>query len=55
MVTQTVETKIPTTGNNTQTVIGALDKLALALTEHHHQWTAEERKLYEKAIRILTS
>ena len=29
----------------------ALDTLALALTEHHHQWTDEERALYEKASR----
>ena len=29
----------------------ALDALALALTEHHHQWTNEERALYEKASR----
>lgn len=27
----------------------ALDALALALTEHHHQWTPEERALYEAA------
>ena len=34
-------------------VIEALDKLALALTDHEHQWTNEERKLYERAISIL--
>lgn len=31
------------------TVLNALDKLALALTEHKHQWTSEERSLYEEA------
>ena len=36
-----------------QTIIKALDKLALALTAHHHQWTGAERRLYEKAIAIL--
>ena len=29
----------------------ALDVLALALTEHHHQWTNEERAHYDKASR----
>lgn len=28
----------------------ALDALALALAEHHHVWTDEERTLYEQAI-----
>ena len=31
-------------------IIQTLDKLALALTEHKHRWTQEERKLYEQAI-----
>ena len=35
-------------------VIKALNELALALTDHSHQWTNEERKLYERAIYILT-
>jgi len=34
-------------------LIEALDALALALTDHNHQWTNKERKLYEKAILIL--
>ena len=37
-----------------QVIIRALDALALALTNHKHQWTEWERKLYEKAIAILT-
>ena len=37
-----------------QIIIEALNMLALALTGHKHQWTAKERKLYEKAIAILT-
>ena len=53
MVTQTIETKIPTIDNDTQVIIRALDTLALALTEHHHQWTDTERGLYEEAIYII--
>jgi hypothetical protein len=30
----------------------ALDKLALALTAHDHQWSTEERALYERAIEL---
>lgn len=37
-----------------QIIIEALNVLALALTDHEHQWTAKERGLYEKAIAILT-
>jgi len=37
-----------------KTIVKALNILAVALTDHEHQWTNEERKLYEKAIRILT-
>jgi hypothetical protein len=35
-------------------IVKALNALALALTDHSHQWTNEERHLYEKAIAILT-
>ena len=38
----------------TKEIVNALDALALALTNHDHQWTDEERSLYEKAISILT-
>jgi len=38
---------------NEQIIIDALDKLALALTDHKHQWTSEERRLYERAMAIL--
>lgn len=31
-------------------LLGAIDKLALALTEHGHQWTADERLAYEMAV-----
>lgn len=55
MATQTVETRIFITDKNTQVIIRALDKLALALTDHNHQWADEERGLYEEAIGILTS
>ncbi len=40
---------------NKETVIEALDKLGLALAEHEHQWTVEERGLYERSISLLTS
>jgi len=55
MVTQTIETKVSLTAKNKQTIIRALDKLALALTDHNHQWTDDERGLYEEASGILTS
>jgi hypothetical protein len=32
------------------TVISALDTLALALVDHDHVWTDRERQLYERAI-----
>lgn len=35
-------------------VINALNLLGVALTEHDHQWTNEERGAYEKAMRILS-
>jgi len=31
-------------------ILNALDTLALALVEHGHIWTNEERSLYESAI-----
>ncbi len=37
-----------------QTVIKTLDILALALANQGHQWTEEERRLYERAIALLT-
>ena len=37
-----------------QWIITAINTLAVALTDHNHQWTEKERRLYEKAIRILT-
>jgi hypothetical protein len=54
MVTQTVETKVFITDKNTQLIIRALDKLSLALAVHNHQWTDEERRLYERAMALLT-
>ena len=55
MVTQTVETKISLAEKRAQIITKALDKLGIALAVHNHQWTAEERRLYEEAIAILTS
>lgn len=34
-------------------VIGALDSLGVALSEHEHQWTEGERTIYEQACAIL--
>lgn len=31
-------------------ILKALDVLGLALVDHNHQWTPEERQLYEKAV-----
>lgn len=36
-----------------QAVLAALDLLAFALTDHKHQWSAAERKAYEKAVAVL--
>lgn len=30
-----------------------VDALAVALAEHKHKWTKRERKLYDKAVRIM--
>jgi hypothetical protein len=51
---QTIETKASLTEKDKRIIIRALDKLALALTDHNHQWSNEERKLYERARAILT-
>lgn len=37
------------------TIMSALDTLSLALTDHDHQWTNKERKVYEDAVSLLTS
>lgn len=34
-------------------IVDALDALALALTDHGHQWTNEQRALYDNAIERL--
>lgn len=34
-------------------ILGALDSLATALTEHGHEWTDGERTIYEEAVRLL--
>ena len=36
-----------------KTIIETLDKLGLALVEHEHKWTIEERELYDKSILLL--
>jgi hypothetical protein len=55
MVTQTMEAKVSLTGEKAQIITKALDKLGIALAVHNHQWTDEERRLYERAVAILTS
>lgn len=34
-------------------IIGALDSLGTALSEHGHEWTDGERAIYEEAMRIV--
>jgi hypothetical protein len=38
---------------NIPLIINALDAMGLALTDHNHQWTEEDRSIYEKAIKEL--
>lgn len=40
-------------GEDQDLIGGALDSLGVALTDHHHQWTAGERAIYEEAMAIL--
>ena len=36
-------------------ILDALDMLGLALAEHGHVWTPEERAAYEKAVKIASA
>ena len=36
-------------------LLDALDRLALALADHEHDWTADERRAYERAVSGLTA
>jgi hypothetical protein len=38
-----------------EVIIKALDKLGVALAEHNHKWTVEERELYKRSITLLTA
>jgi hypothetical protein len=38
-----------------QEIIDTLNALALALVDHNHKWSDKERRLYEKAIRLLAT
>jgi len=38
-----------------QIIKDALDALGCALADHKHQWSAKERALYERAIRLLAT
>ena len=38
-----------------QGVLAALNALGVALADHDHQWTDEERSLYGRAVSRLTS
>ncbi len=42
------------TQQEAQVIVNALDKLGVALSAHNHEWTDEERLLYEEAIGTLT-
>ena len=35
-------------------VLLALDTLAVALVDHDHNWSSEERSLYEEAVKALS-
>jgi hypothetical protein len=41
--------------SNKQVVLSCLDSLAVSLTDHGHQWSAQQRQDYEKAVALLTS
>lgn len=36
-----------------QLIIGALDSLGVALTDHGHVWTEGEQAIYERAMELL--
>ena len=36
-------------------ILNALDRLALALADHEHDWTAEERRAYERVVALCLS
>lgn len=38
---------------NAELIIKTLDTLGVALAGHGHQWSDEERELYEKSISLL--
>ena len=38
---------------NTQIILKLIDTLALALVEHDHVWTPEQRKMYEITVKLL--
>lgn len=35
-------------------VLGALDSMAVALTDHGHDWTEGERTIYEQAVAMVS-
>lgn len=43
-----------TARHNDQIILGALDTLAMALTEHGHTWTEGEKEIYEQAVAAIT-
>ena len=36
-------------------VLGALDSLAVALTDHDHEWSEGEREIYEQAVACISA
>ena len=36
-------------------LLDALDRLARALADHKHDWTADERRAYERAVALCAS
>lgn len=47
------EEPVVLTETQAQVILGALDSLACALTEHGHAWTDGERTIYEYAVGLL--
>jgi hypothetical protein len=41
------------THNNRKIILTALDAIAIALSDHKHKWTTEQRRLYERAVSML--
>lgn len=41
------------TCSNAQKITDGINLLAVALADHYHKWTAEQRRAYGRSIRLL--